>query len=80
MSLKKATRGCVYGTDPEMRLRDSLLARCACGGCSYHVYIVLSSLVVVYISFKEQRQPTIVFVSILGLFAFPLIAFAAHRL
>ena len=30
MALEKATRGCVYRMDPEMKLRDSMLAR---GGC-----------------------------------------------
>ena len=75
MSLRKATRGCVYGMDPEMSLRDSLLARYVGGGCLYRVYIVLSSLIVLYISFSRItiRNRT-------RLFAFPLIAFTSDGL
>ncbi len=62
MSLRKATRGCAYGMYPEMKLRDGLQARYACGGCLCYVYIMLSSLSVLYISAKNQT--TIGFVSI----------------
>ena len=51
MALREATRGCVSGMDPEMRLRGSLRPRYACGGCLYHIYMVLSSLTLLYISF-----------------------------
>ena len=51
MALGEATRGCVYVKGPEMRLRDSLRPSYACGGCLYHIYMVLSSLTLLYISF-----------------------------
>lgn len=58
-----------------MRLGDSLWDCYAGGGWVYFVYIVLSSLTVVDISFSIQQSHTIGLVSPLSLFTFSLIAF-----
>ena len=44
MSLRKASRGCVYGMDPEMKLREGLQARYA--SCIYRAFLPYSSVYV----------------------------------